>query len=318
MIIKNKSYFSPMETKSIQIDWYIIFNPTSGGGNGQKKINHILFLLNKYTLGYKIITTQYAHQEEILVQTAIEKGFRNFICIGGDGTIHHMINGIMKQTFINSNEIKLAVIPTGTGNDWIKNYGISKDIDKAIKLIQKQKCIHQDIGKISLPDVNQEVYFNNAAGIGFDAFVVKHITSYKKWGSLSYLIAALISLKKYIPGILTYSIDSVKNNSSIFLISLGICRYSGSGMQLTDFNHHKKGYFDITLINSISIFRVITNIFSLYNGNINRIKETKCARIKEIEIHTNKSCFIQADGELIGQGKAKFTLVPEAIQFVIS
>ena len=53
MIIKNKSYFSPMETKSIQIDWYIIFNPTSGGGNGQKKINHILFLLNKYTLDIK-------------------------------------------------------------------------------------------------------------------------------------------------------------------------------------------------------------------------------------------------------------------------
>lgn len=307
-----------MENESFHNEWYIIFNPTSGGGRGQNKINKILSLLNQNNLEYKIVTTQYAHQEEILVDKAIYKGYRNFICIGGDGTIHHTINGIMKQKYVNSNKIKLAVIPTGTGNDWIKNYGIPKDINKAIKVVLKGKCVYQDIGRISLIDHKKEVFFNNAAGIGFDAFVVKNIFLFKKWRSLSYLMAALVSLKKYIPVHLTYSIDQTKKNSSVFLISLGICRYSGSGMQLTDYKNHKNGYFDLTLVQSISSFRVITNIISLYNGNIKAIKETYCTNIKEFQLHSNNYVYIQADGELIGKGTATFSLNPKAIQFVVS
>ena len=307
-----------MQNKSFQNEWYIIFNPTSGGGKGQSKINKIISLLNQYNLVFEMVTTQYAHQEEILVHKAIYNGFKNFICIGGDGTIHHTINGIMKQEYENSNKIKLAVIPTGTGNDWIKNYAIPKDIHKAIKLIVNNKCVYQDIGRISLLDENKEVYFNNAAGIGFDAFVVKNIFSYKKWRSLSYLMAALVSLKKYIPVDLTYSIDQHKKKSSIFLISLGIGRYSGSGMQLTDYKNHKNGYLDLTLVQSISLFRVITNIISLYNGNIEAIKETYCSNIKEFQLHSNNTAYIQADGELVGKGTAIFSLSPRAIQFVVS
>ena len=89
-------------------------------------------------------------------------------------------------------------------------------------------------------------------------------------------------------------------------------------MQLTDFKHHKNGFFDLTLIKSISRFRIITNILSLYNGKINAVKEIFCTNIKEFKLHSNNSHYIQADGELIGKGPALFKLVPEAIQFIVS
>ena len=306
-----------METKSLQTCWYTIFNPTSGGGTKQYKIDGILSSLKKYQVSFEFIETQYAHHEEELVEKAIYQGYSKFICIGGDGTIHHMINGIMKQKYIATNTIKLAVIPMGTGNDWVKNYRVPKAPEKAIKLILNNKIIYQDIGKITLVENNREVYFNNAAGIGFDAFVVKNISKYKKWGSLSYIIAALVSLKTYITSEITYSSDTDRRRSQVFLIALGICKYSGAGMQLTNYKNHKKGFLDLAFIKPISFYKVITQIYKLYNGKITTVKEAECFHSKEFTVHDNTSCYIQADGELIGSGNAEFKLIPDAVQFII-
>ena len=139
--------------------WYIIFNPTSGGGKSKNKLNKILALFHQYNL--KVITaiTQYPHHEEELVTIAIKKGYTQFVCIGGDGTIHHIINGIMRQAYIDSNQIKLAVIPIGTGNDWVKNYNIPRNTENAVQLIQNNNCILQDIGMITLAVITFRLYW---------------------------------------------------------------------------------------------------------------------------------------------------------------
>lgn len=317
MLIKNKSYFASIQYQPMDNTWYIIINPTSGGGKAKKKINKILKLISQYKLIIKTVNTEYPHHEEELVEKAIKLGYCNFVCVGGDGTIHHMINGIMKQKHVDTSQIKLAVIPTGTGNDWVKNYNIPKDPEKAIEIINKSNSIFQDIGKIILLDSKKEIYFNNAAGIGFDAYVVKNINKYTKWGSMAYLVAALFSFKSYINGNYKVSLDGKIFESSIFLISLGICKYSGAGMQLTNYKAHKTGYFDVNLIKSISLIKVIKNIFKLYNGKINEVKEARCLHAKELKISGNTSSYIQADGELIGKGNLSITLIPMAIQFIV-
>ena len=92
------------------------------------------------------------------ITEAIKKGYTQFVCVGGDGTIHHMINGIMKQSTVKSNKIKLAVIPTGTGNDWVKNYGIPLNFEKAVQLIQNNNYVYQDIGRVKLLKNNKQIF----------------------------------------------------------------------------------------------------------------------------------------------------------------
>lgn len=297
--------------------WYIIFNPTSGGGKSKNKLNKILALFNQYNL--KVITaiTQYPHHEEELVTIAIKKGYTQFICIGGDGTIHHIINGIMRQAYIDSNKIKLAVIPIGTGNDWVKNYNIPRNTENAVQLILNNNCILQDIGMITLLENNKQIFFNNAAGIGFDAYVVKNLYRYKKWGSLAYLFAALFSFNSFKNGAFSVFTHNKENKSIFFMICIGICKYSGAGMQLTDFKNHKQGYFDVTLIRSIKLLKVILNITKLYNGRINQLNEVESNHVQELTTSGNTSLFIQADGEIIGNGDVRINLIPKAIQFII-
>ena len=125
-------------------------------------------------------------------------------------------------------------------------------------------------------------------------------------------------LKTFINGRFTFFMDNKKAETPIFLISIGICRYSGSGMQLTDYKHHKNGYFDVTLIKSIKLLKVILNILKLYNGNIERLKEVESYRVQELKTIGNTSSYIQADGELIGIGDVHISVIPQAIQFIVN
>ena len=298
--------------------WYIIFNPVSGGGKNKKQITSIKNMLVSHHLQFELRWTEYPHHEKLLVQNAIENGYLKFICIGGDGTLHHMVNGIMTQELIASNKILLAVIPVGTGNDWVKNYSISFNPEKAIKTIINNNVIFQDIGRIVFKESQKKQFFMNAAGIGFDAFVVKNINAFTKWGSLAYIFAALSSLRVFKPDEFILNADTYNFNSQMFLISIGLCKFSGSGMQLTDYKRHENGFFDITYIPNIKMLQVIRHIFKLYFGGIKDIKESQCFKGKEIDTVNNHSSYIQADGELIGKGDVSISLLPEAIQFIIS
>jgi len=298
-------------------NWYTIINPTSGSGKSLRQLNLIKNLFKKNNLNTTIVLTEYIHHEKELVQTAIKQGYTKFICVGGDGTLHHIINGIMSQKTIATNKIKVGVIPVGTGNDWVKTYKIPNKIEGAIQIINKGKTIFQDIGYLKLLDTNNELYFNNLAGIGFDAFVVRRISSFKKIGTLAYLLGGIISFFSYKKNKLHVIIDNKNIKTKIFMISIGLCKYSGGGMQLTDFKKHKNGVFDITLIKNITLIKVLLHLKKLYNGKIIHLKEVETHQSKSLTILSNKSAYIQADGELLGKGNVEINIIKNAIQYVV-
>ena len=299
--------------------WFVIINPTSGNGKGIKKLTAFKNLFKKYKINVKIVFSEYAKHEGELVQKAIKEGFTQIISVGGDGTLHHIVNAIMSQQIINTSKIKLAVIPVGTGNDWVKTYNIPKNEEKAIQIIKKGNSIYQDIGLIKFLSKNKEVYFNNVAGIGFDAYVVNEISSYKKLGSISYLLGGLIGFLNYKKSTLQIDIGNKNIKSKTFMLSIGLCKFSGGGMQLTNFKDHKNGLFDITLIKNIKLPKVLINIKKLYNGKLIHLKEVKNFKKNYLKVeNTNKQIpYIQADGELLGKGNIEIKLIPKAINFII-
>ena len=297
--------------------WFIIANPISGNHNFSNKWKQIQLLLNNSNINYSFAFTLFSKHEIELVQNAIQKGFRNIISIGGDGTLHHVVNGVMKQRYVKTSDITIAVIPLGTGNDWIKTYSIPKNIEKAITIINHKKKILQDIGVIKTKNQIYS-YFNNIAGIGYDGYTVKKLKKLKRFGSIAYLLSGLFSL-------LTYQKDRFKiiiNNNEIETTSLmtvfGICKFSGGGMKFTGNVNTSDGLLDISIIKNITFFDFIYNIRKLYNGSIIHHKKVETYKSNSITvIPQNQETLIQADGELIGNGTITVTIIKEAINFVI-
>tara|TARA_R110002073_G_scaffold279026_1_gene443031 strand:- start:291678 stop:292589 length:912 start_codon:yes stop_codon:yes gene_type:complete len=298
--------------------WYIIVNPTAGNGLAKKKWNHIVSVLNSQKIQYHFDFSSYQHHEKELVHKALVNGYRKFISVGGDGTLHHIVNGVMDQKIVDPSTIKIGVIPLGTGNDWIKTYKIPKNIEKAVAIIKSEKRIAQDIGQLELLNTKQCIYFNNLAGLGFDAFVVKNNMKYKKIGALSYLISGLISFFSYQKSKLLIEFNSKIISTPSLLSLVGICKFSGGGMQLTENVDPSDGLFDITIAKNFNFFSVILNIFNFYNGTILKHKEVETYKTKHIKITAeNSNTYVQADGELIGTGGFKAVLLPNALYFII-
>lgn len=299
--------------------WFVIINPTSGNSKHKKHIQKILIALELNKILFDHQFTTYQKHEVELVKNAISKGYRKIISVGGDGTLHHIVNGIMSQKLVNSNEIKVAVFPTGTGNDWVKTYGITNNIDKNIELINQEKTILQDIGNIYLEKYKSTLYFNNLAGIGFDGHVVSYINKYKKLGALSYLVGAVVGLSTYKPIDLKITLNNTKITTNSLMVLIGLCNYSGGGMKLTKNPNSTDGLFDVSIINNIYIFTLLLNILKLYNGKIvDHKKVTTYTTDKiNIEILNNQLPSIQADGELIPSSDFEVSILPKAIQFVV-
>lgn len=299
--------------------WFLIVNPTAGNGNFDKLWLEIKHELKIQQLEYSFVLTEYHKHEIDLVHKAINKGYKNIISVGGDGTLHHIINGIMTQKKVQTNEITVGIIPLGTGNDWIKTYNISKNIKKAIILIKKRNTIYQDIGYLKLK--NTSAYFNNVAGIGYDGYVVNKLNKLKRFGSIAYLISGISGLVLYKKPTFTIAVNNQIITSKCLMTLFGICKYSGGGMQLTDYKSTNDGLLDVSIVKNLTFLNLLFNVPKLYNGLITNHKKVDTYLSTELLItpkNLDKNIYIQADGELIGTGSVKVTICKQAIQFVIN
>jgi len=298
--------------------FFIVINPSSGNTSFKKSWETITHFLKLKKINFSYSFTEYRKHEVILVDKAIKQGYRNIISVGGDGTLHHVVNGIMKQRYIKTSKIKLGVIPLGTGNDWIKTYGIPLSIKKSINIIISNKTIYQDIGYINMLD-NKIEYFNNLAGIGYDGYIVNKLTSLKKIGSIAFLISGLYGLFFYKKKKYEIKINNISLNKKCLMILVGLCKYSGGGLRVTKNPNPLDGLLDITLVKNFSFFELLFNIPKLYNGKIVNHKKVSTFKTKKIIVKniSNNNSFIEADGEIIGINNFNISIIPQAIQFII-
>lgn len=281
--------------------WFVIINPEAGSGKALKQWPSIQNQLKEQGFNFEFSLTEITNQNNTIIENAIKKGFTKFISIGGDGTLHQVVNAIMKQKIISPNLIKVGIIPIGTGNDWAKHYNIPTKISLAISTIKRNHILTQDIGKITfLNTKNAPEFFVNIAGIGFDAFVAKSTQKLKRFGAFSYIISALLGMFKF----KNFNIKVVTPNKTIVSKSLmtliGLCEYSGGKMKLTNSPDPKDGLFDISIIENVSKWEIIKHISKLYTGNLHKVKKVKMFKSESIliDIPNTKNLFIQADGEV--------------------
>lgn len=310
-------YFGCLQIGKMNNSWFLIVNPNAGSGKFEKTWNSIQKQLQLLKFQYAFAFTSHAGHEKTLVQQAIDNGYRKIVAVGGDGTLHHILNGILSQKNTTSTDIQLGVIPIGTGNDWIRTYNIPNSVNGAIEVLQKEKAVFQDIGLIQ--QQNHKEYFMNMAGIGYDGYVVNALKSLKRFGSIAYLLSGLYGLLSYKKSTYTIKIDNKVVQEKCLMVLFGICQYSGGGMQMTQNPIPNDGLIDLTIAKNFSFFDLITNLHRLYNGSIVDHKKVSNYKIQHVEIIDKQdNSFIEADGELIGTGPLQVTVLPKRIQVFVN
>ena len=127
-------------------EWLFIVNSTAGRGRAEKKLKLLQDLLKKGGFHYRIECTSAPLHAMNIARNSVQKGFRKIVSVGGDGTLNEIVNGIMQSKL--NKQVKLGIIPEGGGNDFTKNLHISSTIFNCLSILNKEKTMKIDLGKI--------------------------------------------------------------------------------------------------------------------------------------------------------------------------
>jgi YegS/Rv2252/BmrU family lipid kinase len=292
----------------VQKHWFVILNPHAGSGRGMKDQKEILKCLSKSDIRYKLAISEFPkHAIELTIQ-AIGSGFRHLIVTGGDGTLNEVVNGIFTQTSCSPDEITVGMIPVGTGNDWIKTFGIPNEYKAAVKILKKGNTMRQDVGRITFTenDLIKTCYFANMAGFGFDAMVAEKTNRLKdkgREGISLYLQALGSSFWNYQTAKTRILIDGQEIDELIFSASIGIGKYNGGGMMQAPGAVPDNGLFQVTIIRKIGLFGILRNLAGLYSGKFVNDPRVSTHPASRISISSAKNIAGEADGEILGDNK---------------
>ncbi|MBK7095140.1 MAG: diacylglycerol kinase family lipid kinase [Saprospiraceae bacterium] len=301
--------------------WYCVMNPTAGKRDHTKVWKEIQDKLVEQHVKYEVYFTKAKKDAESFVIGKVEDGYRKFIAIGGDGTVHEIVNGIMKQEVVASNQLTLAVIPVGTGNDWAKHHNITFDLDKLCASLKQEKTDVQDMGLASFSkngDYKLE-YFNNVAGMAYDAFVVEQLEKRTgKPNKLIYIFSVLSLLFKYKLQKASVKFDNSEKTGKFYTINVGICKYSGGGMSMVPHALHSDGLLALTLAGQLKKIDVLLNTYRFYNESLLQHPKIDSYQVKELEVTSmdDNPIALELDGEMAGHNPVRFTIVEKGLRFV--
>jgi len=299
--------------------WVIIYNPVAGGGLSKTKWGKIKQCLLSKNINGPVFKTSVNKNAGELAYNAVKNGTTNIVCVGGDGTVHDLINGLCSRSEINTKKVTVGIIAVGTGNDWARHYGLSGDYRKAINIIALGNKKSQDLGVMEVfGKKNQTVYFMNYAGVGFDGYVISKIKKYKFLGALSYLVAAVFNFISFSNFELCLIYNGKTKNTSAFMLGVGLCKFTGGGMRLAYNAVPDDGLLDITLAENFTKLDVLKHIPRLFDGTLFKSKKVSTAKTNDIRVNIIKGGnFAQADGELIYGDSFSFKISEKQFCFFI-
>ena len=288
---------------------HFIINPISGDG----KHNLSRTVLEKYfsEREYKIAVdySNHKHHAIMLTNNAVTKSPDYIVACGGDGTINEVASCLVNT------QIKLGIIPIGSGNGLASNLKIPKLLEEATQVIKNGKTQFIDIGK-----VNQHYFFSNM-GIGIDALIIKKYDSFKKRTLTAYIKASLQASLQYKPIKAILSFNSQIINSNAFMLFISNSNEMGYGMSLTPNASLIDGKLNLVLIPKISLIEQIKLGLHVISKRSEVFKLAQHSLIENIAIELPEKIFvdIQLDGEYhnLKTNKMEISVIKNGLEIVV-
>ncbi|KAK8504140.1 hypothetical protein V6N13_132033 [Hibiscus sabdariffa] len=311
-------------------DLVFVVNPRGANGRTDKEWKKLLpFLQSRLGSDCNIcesLTSGPSHAIDI-TREAIKEGADAVIAVGGDGTLHEVVNGffwdgkpVANQKTEAVHSTALGLIPLGTGSDFARTLGWKNDPCEAIERIAKGVRSRIDVGVISREGEGSH-YFINVADIHLSAKAGYYASRYKKFGNLCYVIGALQAFMGHRNQDLRIKVNEGewKTCSQVTALCVGNAKYFGGGMKITPNADPCSGSFEVVILQDFKWYDFLLKLHKLYNGthlSVNNVTSRNVYTIEVDDISGSGDIFIQSDGEYLGFLPRKLSILPAAIEMI--
>ena len=297
----------------------IILNPVADMRNAWRVANDLRPIVADYGNADWSGTVYPTHATELAKQAA-EAGYDRVIAMGGDGTVHEVVNGIMQVP--KEHRPILGVVPVGSGNDFAHAIGIPLESDRALVCALNSQPSTIDLG-VMTDEHGRKEYFDNTLGIGFDAVVT--IRSHRLpvvRGFLMYLTAVIQTIVlNHDPALMQMEIDGTPREQRNLLLTLCNGPREGGGFLVAPDAKIDDGVLHYAMIRDVSramMFRLVPEVMKGTHGSFKEVTLGSCTRLT---VKADRPMYIHADGEIYTSFGSNlhgvtFEALPGALQVV--
>ena len=323
--------------------WLVVVNVFAASKKAGSIWKRAAVMLEDAGVAFKAKFTGGVDNAIAISRKAAAKGHRKFIAVGGDGTIHDVLNGIAEFVFsdeaagVSLSDFTIGVLPVGSGNDWVKSTKVPREIREAVGVIAAGKTAAQDVVKVTVMDPsNMETdewmsaealkvsYMVNVGGVGLDARVCEIVNRQKeqgKRGKKLYVTALMYCIKNRVPVRAKVICDGdVVFDGKYLSMAFGVGKYSGGGMRQTPLAEIGDGLLDVVVIPDIPIWTIAKEVFKLFTGKFHTVDVLTQAKAREVYVYPYKERYaepVEVDGEVVGRAPVKMEVLAEQINVVV-
>lgn len=285
-----------------------IVNPSAGNGNAGKEWPEIEKEIESNFPEHECVLTERPGHATELARNGALKGFDTIVSCGGDGTLNEVINGVA------GSEIRVALIPLGTGSDFGKSIGI-RSIQDALKVLKSGRTEKVDLANVTFDETGTSRTFINILEIGFGAEVMKYVNSHSKAGKNSFLIGVLSVLMKLKRFRVKFELDKLQEMDTIEVI-VANGKYFGGGMLASPGSIISDGNLDVHILKPVSKLTTLLRLKNLMNGTY--IEKNFSYEFRGKAFHfLGKGNLVEMDGEVVGNTPISISLFEKGVNFVV-
>jgi YegS/Rv2252/BmrU family lipid kinase len=251
-----------------------------------------------------------------LAADAVADGATALVVVGGDGTVHEVVDGLGRAGV--GAQIEVGVVPLGTGRDFARSMRIPRSVDDALEVVRAGRIRTVDLGRATYttPSGEAQAYFANFAGAGISGGIAARANRTTKafGGRLSFLWATLAVFSRWQPTAMTIEIDGERRQALLLEALAMNGDYTAGGMWVAPEASPEDGSFDIVLIGAFSKAEFATTFPKIYRGTHVSHAKVEIIRARELRVDAATPLPIVLDGEQPGTTPVRFELVPSALR----
>jgi YegS/Rv2252/BmrU family lipid kinase len=312
----------------------LIVNPSSGGGRTGSVFESMRAPIERFIGSIDVVFTERKRHAVDLAREAALAGRELVVAVGGDGSIHEVVNGLMEaRDKLPGNALKtrLGVIGQGTGGDFRRTLGIQHRLDRYCEVLAAKTSRPIDIGRfryVAHDGSPAQGYFVNILSMGMGGLVDQYVADMGRHlgGTLTYLVASVRGLVNSQLGVLQCSMTRGGETVEEVLPTrtLAVCngRFFGSGMKVAPMAQPDDGLFDVIDLGNAPRLKFMLESTKIYNGSHLKnagVRHFRCEKFeaKLLNEAASDTFLLDVDGEPLGKLPISIEIVPNAIEVLV-
>ena len=288
----------------------VLVNAAAGRGHYRKKLEQVRQLCQE--LGAEVAETTSPEEAAERARAAADAGYDRVVAVGGDGTAHHVLNGLAGAGVIPSeNSAALGIVPLGSANDLARNLGLPRDTEPATRLALTGPTRRVDLARVA------GHWFGCIASFGLDSHANRIANRHTRLrGTAIYIYALLRTLVEWRVPVVHIQSDSGELRGPMMLLAVGNASSYGGGMRIAPHADMADGRLDLCLVRGMSRLKLLFRFPGVFSGTHLRHPEVTYLQASRVRVEADRPLDIFADGEFVGHTPAEVELFPGALTVV--